>query len=209
MNKGYISLHRKLLEWEWYQDNNVKSVFLHCLIKANYSDKKWQGVKIKRGQFITSQLVLSAELKLSIGQIRRCLKKLESTNEILIKATNKNTLITVVKYDDYQIKDFESDTQTNNKRHSNDIQTTTTNNNNNKNNKNKIREYFKEFAKENNLKTDLVLAQFERAFEYYEDLNFCNSKGKEIKNLKTTIKNNWFKLEELSKFEKPKTRISL
>ena len=42
---GYIKLHRKLLEWEWYSDTNVKIVFLHCLLMANHDDTKWRGAK--------------------------------------------------------------------------------------------------------------------------------------------------------------------
>lgn len=39
---GWIKLHRKLINWEWYQDTNVKVVFLHLLLIANHEDKKWQ-----------------------------------------------------------------------------------------------------------------------------------------------------------------------
>ena len=38
-NGGWICLSRKLLDWEWYQNNNVKAVFIHCLLKANYEEK--------------------------------------------------------------------------------------------------------------------------------------------------------------------------
>jgi len=58
---GFIKLHRQLKEWEWYTDNNVKSLFLHCLLSANFKEKKWQGKTIKRGQFITSLNHLSIE----------------------------------------------------------------------------------------------------------------------------------------------------
>ena len=49
MNDGWVKLHRQLLDWEWYTDINTKVVFLHCLIKANWEDKRWRGVVIKRG----------------------------------------------------------------------------------------------------------------------------------------------------------------
>ena len=121
---GYISLHRKLLDWEWYNDNNTKILFIHCLLKANWEDKNWQGILIKRGSFITSIETLSNELNLTFQNIRTSLSKLEKTNEILKISTNKNTLLTLVKYDDYQNIEVKAtnEQQTTNK------QLTTTNN---------------------------------------------------------------------------------
>lgn len=37
---GWIKLHRKFTDWEWYHDRKVKEVFLHLLLKANYQEKK-------------------------------------------------------------------------------------------------------------------------------------------------------------------------
>lgn len=121
---GYISLHRKLLDWEWYNDNNTKVLFIHCLLKANWEDKNWQGILIKRGSFITSIETLSNELNLTFQNIRTSLSKLEKTNEIVKISTNKNTLLTIVKYDEYQNIEVKvtNEQQTTNK------QLTTTNN---------------------------------------------------------------------------------
>ena len=102
IDSGFISINRKILEWEWYSDNNVKSLFIHCLLKANFKEKSWQGQTIERGMFITSYGNLSNELNLSVKQIRTAFNKLIKTNEIITKGTNKNTLVTVVKYNDYQ-----------------------------------------------------------------------------------------------------------
>jgi len=53
--EGFIKIHRKLLEWEWYDDNNVKVLFLHLLLKANYKDKKYRGETLKAGTVLTSR----------------------------------------------------------------------------------------------------------------------------------------------------------
>ena len=132
---SYIKLFRKLTKWEWYTEPNTFKLFIHILIKANYVDKKWRGIVIKRGSFITSKQKLSAETGLSIRSIRTALRNLEKTKEIEVKATNKNTLIKALKYDFYQgcdvVGDKQNDNQTTNemtiKRQSNDNQTTTTN----------------------------------------------------------------------------------
>ena len=109
--EGWIKLHRKMINWEWYNDINVKVVFLHLLLTANHEDKKWQGIEIKRGQKITSLSHLAEETKLSVKQIRNVLNKLKSTGEITNKGTNKYTIITIVKYNDYQLKEEKEDKQ--------------------------------------------------------------------------------------------------
>lgn len=100
--KGWICLHRKFLDWEWYDDPNVVRLFIHLLLTANHQDKKWHGILIKRGQLLTSQLKLANSLKVSRMQIRNQLEKLKTTNNITILATASYSVITVVGYDDYQ-----------------------------------------------------------------------------------------------------------
>lgn len=121
-NSGYIKLHRKFLEWEWYDDINCKVLFIHCLIKANYRDKQWRGKTIQRGQFFTSIDNLTDELHLSPQQIRTSLSKLETTKEIVKKSTNEGTYITICNYDNYQQLN-QTDQQTDNKPITNDQQT--------------------------------------------------------------------------------------
>jgi len=100
--EGWIKLHRKLLDWEWYSDTNAKVLFLHCLLKANIKDTTWKGMEIKRGQFFTSNLSLSNELGLSIKEIRNSLKKLEKTGELTFFGASNGTMVTVCNYDNYQ-----------------------------------------------------------------------------------------------------------
>lgn len=125
---GFITLHRKLLDWEWYNDINTKTLFIHCLLKANWEDKNWRGLNIKRGSFVTSYDGLSKETNLTIQQIRTAIFKLSKTQEINIQTTNKYTLLSVVKYEDYQSLEIKSThkQQTNNTQ--NNKQITTTNN---------------------------------------------------------------------------------
>lgn len=108
---GWIKLHRKMLEWEWYNDNNTKIVFLHLLLTVNHKEKMWQGISIKRGQKITSIKHLAEETNLTVRQIRTALDKLKSTNEITIKTTNKYSLVTIEKYSNYQSTENENDKQ--------------------------------------------------------------------------------------------------
>lgn len=99
---GFIKLHRQLLDWEWYGDINVRLVFIHCLLKANFKDKRWQGQLIKRGQFISSLGKLSEGIGISKQQLRTALEKLKKTGEMTTKGQGNNTLFIVNKYNDYQ-----------------------------------------------------------------------------------------------------------
>jgi hypothetical protein len=120
---GYVKLHRQIIEWEWYADSNVFRTFLHLLISANFEDKKWQGVMIKRGQLATSIQHISGPLGISIQSVKTALEKLEKTGEILRQSTNKFTIITVCKFDSYQ-GGFDTEQQTTNKPLTNEQQTT-------------------------------------------------------------------------------------
>jgi len=130
MNKGFIQLHRSLLEWEWYDDNNTKILFLHCLLKANYKDKNYRGKTVKRGSFVTGRDILANELGLSVQQLRTSLAKLKSTNELTIKSSSQGTVIEVVKYGDYQ----EVTSKATDEQPTSNQQVTTTNKSNNINN---------------------------------------------------------------------------
>ena len=100
--EGFIIIPRSFINWEWYHDNNTKSLFIHIIAKASFKEDKWQGIAIKRGQLVTSLESLSRETSLSIQNIRTSLKKLLKSNDITIKSTSKNLVITVLSYDTYQ-----------------------------------------------------------------------------------------------------------
>lgn len=108
---GWIKIHRKMLNWEWYDDINTKVLFLHLLLKANHKEKRWRGTIIERGQLITSLEHLAKETKLTVKQVRTSLNKLKMTCEVATKGTNKFTLITIEKYSDYQVNKNEKGKQ--------------------------------------------------------------------------------------------------
>lgn len=105
MGEGWIKLDRKILDWEWYSDLPVKTLFIHLILSANHLDQNWHGIQIRRGQLISGRYALSAATGLTEQQIRTALKKLTLTKEIVVKSTRHNSLITVCKYDDYQLKE--------------------------------------------------------------------------------------------------------
>ncbi|MCP4493272.1 MAG: hypothetical protein GY820_39110 [Gammaproteobacteria bacterium] len=99
---SWIKIHRKLIEWEWFQDSKTVHLFLYLLMKANCKDGLWRGNKIKRGQLITGRKSISKNTGISEQSIRTILKRLEKSQELTIKPTNKFSLITILNYNEYQ-----------------------------------------------------------------------------------------------------------
>lgn len=151
ITEGYIKIHRSMLEWEWHKDPNTTALFLHCILKANWKDSRFQGVKVPRGSFISSISTLAKECGLTIRATRTSLQKLEMTGEISKKSTNKFSLITIVKYGNFQDTPTESDKQATNERQTNDKRATT------------IEEY-KEYTKKERAN---ALSKESRASEYF------------------------------------------
>lgn len=122
----YLKLYYKLLEWEWYTNPNVMRLFIHCLLKANRYEKKWQGITIKAGSFVTSYENLAFETGLTVRQVRTAIEKLKTTNELTHKGHSQYSIITVNNWNLYQANDKQNDKQMTNERQTNDKQMTTT-----------------------------------------------------------------------------------
>lgn len=99
---GFISLWRSILDWEWYDDINTTRLYIHLLLTANYEDKEWHGIIVKRGSRVSSLEVLSNETNLTIQQVRTALKHLETTGELTRSKYAKFTVFTLNNYNKFQ-----------------------------------------------------------------------------------------------------------
>jgi hypothetical protein len=104
---GWIKLHRKITEWEWYCDPNTFRLFMHLIVTANHNQETWRGTTVERGQLATGRESLSRELRLSQQEIRTSLDKLKMSGNIAIKSTNKFSVITVCNYEKYNKIDID------------------------------------------------------------------------------------------------------
>jgi hypothetical protein len=100
---GWIKLHRKITEWEWFEDKNTFIVFITLLLMANHKEKKYKGIVLKVGTIVTGRDILAKQTKLSVQQIRTALSKLKLTNEITIETSSQGTVIQIVNYKKYQL----------------------------------------------------------------------------------------------------------
>lgn len=110
---GFIKLHKKIKEWEWYKEPLTKAVFLHLLLNANYEPSKYKGYDINIGDCIFGRKQFAEDLGISEQSIRTSITHLKSTNEITIKSTNKFSIITLMNYGKYRDKDIKTNQQNN------------------------------------------------------------------------------------------------
>ena len=184
---GWIKIHRKFLDWEWFNKSEAVHLFMYLVLKANHKDGQWQGIDIKKGQFVTSFGKISSDTGISLQTIRTLLKKFEKTNEINIKTTNKFTIVTLCKYECYQQENEPTNTQLTNEQQTTNKQLTT--NKNDKNEKKFIIPTFNdvlEYCMQNNLDVDGI-----KFINFYESKGWMVGKNK-MKDWKAAIRT-WVK----------------
>ena len=192
-DRTYIKIFRKMLTWGWYGDTNTVRVFLHILLRANYQDSEYRGHKIPAGSCVFGRKKWAKELGLSERQIRTAISRLQSTNEITVKATNKFSIITVENWAFWQVEEGQATNKTtnkkSNKRPTSDQQPTTSKESKNIYTTPTI-DMVREYCKENGLIIDA-----DYFWKYYETAGWKDNKGKPIKNWKLKALN-WNKREE-------------
>lgn len=135
MNEGYIKLFRRLSDKGWYQNSEYVHLWIHLLLKANHKGAEFmfnnKVLKLKAGQFVTGRNQLSKETGINQSKIERILKLFESEQQIEQQTTNKNRVISIISWEQYQQREQQIEQQTNNKRTTSEQQVNT-----NKNDKN-------------------------------------------------------------------------
>ena len=110
MKNYWIKLHRKITESAVWSDPVRLKAWIDILLSANYKDKDWffggHLIRIRKGQYITSIRKLAKSWGCSKGTVRRILDQFKEMNMIDYESgTLRYTLITVIKYGDYQGND--------------------------------------------------------------------------------------------------------
>lgn len=121
--RGYIKLHRKLLDNEWHDDPITMAVWVYCLLRANFEPVRWRGEIIQPGQFVTSLKNMAKDVGISVRQLRTALNHLKSTRQVTCQATQSATLVTIENWAVYQSAG-ERATQQATRQATNDRQTT-------------------------------------------------------------------------------------
>ena len=108
INSGYIYLWRRIVDSSFYKNPNCCHLAIYLLMAARWqsSDIKiligGQEQVIRRGQVWVGRYKLAENTGLSSRNVRTCLKTLATIGFLTSKPTNKGTLISICKYNDYQ-----------------------------------------------------------------------------------------------------------
>lgn len=137
---GWIKLHRKTLDNPVVcKDSDHIAVWTYLLLNATHKEYPviFAGEKIllQPGQLITGRKTIAEKFNISESKVQRILKSFEIERQIEQQNSNKNRLITIVSWADYQSDEQQDEQQVNNKRTTTEQQVNT--NKNVKNVKNK------------------------------------------------------------------------
>ena len=117
-DNGYIKLHRKLIDWQWWGHPAETLIFIYFLCIASYTPVVIDGHKYPAGTVEITLSQLEREFKcFSRQNIRTALTHLETSNEIRKKSTHQKSLITIVKWRKYQLSEKATNTQLTHNQH--------------------------------------------------------------------------------------------
>lgn len=117
--QGWIKLYRKITDSPVWSDPYYLKLWMYCLMKATHKEREVilgnQIVTLIPGQFITGRKSLFNELnegmkpnqKLSERTWYRYLENLEKWEMLTIKKTNKYSVVSIIKWNDYQETDHQ------------------------------------------------------------------------------------------------------
>lgn len=178
-NVSYIKLFRKLLNSPIFENEKALKIWIWCLLKATHIEREQlvgqQIVKLKKGEFVFGRNKASEELKMTESTIYKYVKLLEKLQMISIKSNNKFSIISIEKWEEYQVEKLKNN---------NKVTTEEQQSNTNKNVKN-----IKNIYTSSN--DDELKLHFEKIWEIYP-----NKKGK-AKSLELFFK--WIKGRKINK----------
>jgi len=102
MAGDWLKLYRRSIESQVFSDPHLWHLFCWCLLRANWKPGYFQGIEIPAGSFATGRDAAGESLGLSGSAWYRRLKKLESMGVISVKANNRFTVISVLKWSFFQ-----------------------------------------------------------------------------------------------------------
>ena len=198
MNNGYIKLYRQILDNPVVcKDSDHFAVWVYLLLNATHDniDMLFNGKRItlKPGQLITGRKSISSKLNIEESKVRRIINLFKIDQQIDQQTSNKNSLITILKWSSYQNNDQQNEQQVTNNRPTSDQQVTTNKNDKNvKNDKNNNKDVYRftpptldlvqSYITENNYTVDA-----ERFINFYESKGWYVGKNK-MKDWKAAVR---------------------
>lgn len=97
----WFRLPIEILQKDWLDKPEVLALFLHIVHKAETGESKRNGLILHRGQYVTSLSLLSKKAHQGKQVIRTCLSKLKDLKLIQTETSARNTIISIINYDEY------------------------------------------------------------------------------------------------------------
>ncbi|WP_105625999.1 DNA replication protein [Cronobacter sakazakii] len=113
---GFVSIHRQFMDSRLYKDSQAVHLWVHLILKANHEDTVVNTdvgpVTVERGQMITGRPTLVSETFIPDNKIKSLLRSFEAKGMITVTSMQKKfSLITIVKYDDFQAQNCPTNVQ--------------------------------------------------------------------------------------------------
>jgi type IV secretory pathway VirB10-like protein len=103
---GWIKLHRSLQDSAIASHPEYLAVWVHLMLRAQHSASECvigrQIVKLSVGQLVFGRVKFSSEIGVSENKVRAALDVMKSLNMITIKSMAKFSIISIVKWSEYQ-----------------------------------------------------------------------------------------------------------
>lgn len=115
VDKGFALFHRKIMDCGFYKDSQAVHLWFHLVMKATHkpivSTTEFGDIRLERGQCITGRHKLASETGISPDRIQYLLRKFISMGMVSAESNRKFTVISILKYDEYQADYLPTDYQ--------------------------------------------------------------------------------------------------
>lgn len=176
-NKGWIKLHRKVLDNPVVcRDAEHLAVWMYLLLEATHDniDKMFSGrrMTLYSGQLITGRKAISKKLNISESKVQRILKRFEIEQQIEQQTSNTSRLVSICNWGEYQEGEQQTEQQLNNNRTTTEQQLNTLQECKN--------ERMKEGTKEASASTPGKSPAHHDNIDYQELINYFNTETKGV-----------------------------
>ena len=121
MFMGWIKVHRKLKDKGWYKNSNKVHLWIELLLRAAHEKREFmfngENIELNPGQLITGRKSLAESTGIKESTVERILTFFEKTeHQIEQQKSNRNRLITILTWSEYQSTEHLNGQQADNKR---------------------------------------------------------------------------------------------
>lgn len=115
MSRGWIKLHRKLLDSRVFANEGLLKVWIYCLCRANHehnfvpirTGKGTTEVEVNKGEFIFGRKSASKDLGMNPSTLYKRMQKLESIGNINTQSNTHYSIVSICNWETYQDQEKE------------------------------------------------------------------------------------------------------